>query len=287
MYKKILVPVDFSQASRVALEYAKLLISEKGQITVMHVFPSKIRETATFFEIPDRVKDLERKIEELRSKSQEELSRISNNLVQEGYTAKAVFVEGEPVRSVSEESGKGYDLVIVGIPKGRAMVASTAISIVKSALPSCLVVKESKSKPKFDRVLFTADFSDASKSAFKDLFQKFIKKFESQITVLNVFELHPLPYIEQGSAFLAGDLEGVKKNLQKRLMLEYPGEVSYSVVEGAEAGIEIVDFAEKGKYNIIILAYEKKDWVERAFLGSVSTKVVKMTRLPVLVYKRV
>ncbi len=287
MYKKILVPIDFSQVSRDAISYAEKLVSEKGQIHLMHVFPSKIREAVAFFEIPEKVKELEKKVEFLRSQAQEELAKFSGELEKRGFAVRSVFLEGDPVSSVISESSKDYDLVIIGIPKNRVQVANTALSIAKGVSTSCLVIKESRVKPKFDKVLFAADFTDASKTAFKDIVPKFQKKFNSQVTVLNVFELHPMPYIEQGTAFLVGDLEDIKKNLQKRLALEYAGEVSYSVVEGAEAGIEIVDFAEKGKYNIIILTYEKKEWVERAFLGSVSTKVVKLTRLPVLIYRKI
>ncbi|MGB9823592.1 MAG: universal stress protein [Candidatus Hydrothermia bacterium] len=287
MYKKILVPLDFSQASRDAISFAEELVNEKGQIHLMHVFPSKIREAIAFFEVPEKVKEMEKKVEFLRSQAQQELAKFSAELEKRGFTVKSIFIEGDPVNSVIAESSRDYDLVIIGIPRNRVQVANTALSIAKGVSPSCLVIKESRVKPKFDKVLFAADFSDASKTAFKDIVPKFQKKFNSQVTVLNVFELHPLPYIEQGTAFLVGDIEDIKKNLQKRLALEYPGDVTYSVVEGAEAGVEIVDFAEKGKYNIIILTFEKREWVERAFLGSVSTKVVKLTRLPVLIYRKV
>jgi Universal stress protein UspA and related nucleotide-binding proteins len=48
---------------------------------------------------------------------------------------------------------------------------------------------------------------------------------------------------------------------------------------------QIVDFAEKGKYNLIILAREEKDWMEKVFLGSVSAKVVRLAKIPVLIYQ--
>lgn len=287
MFKKILVPVDFSEASKVSIRYAESLVAEKGQIALIHIFPAKIRETISFYEVPEKVKDLERRIEELRAKAQDELLSIADGLLQRGFNVKVLFREGDPPKEVAEESAKGYDLVVVGIPKERVQVASTALNIIKNSRVSTLVVKESKVKPKFEKVLFTTDFSEISKTAFKELVPKFIKKFSAQVTVLNVFELYPVPYLEQGTAFFVGDLEEVKKNLRERLLREFPGEnLTYSVVEGTDAGVEIVDFAESGKYNIIIVSYEEKDWVERAVIGSVSTKVVKLAKIPVLVFKR-
>lgn len=287
MFKKILVPVDFSQASKIALQYASELLDEKGQLTLIHVFPSKIRETLTFFSTPEIVRDSEQRVEELRARAQQELEKIGKSYEEKGCNVRLIFNEGDPASSVINESLQGYDLVIVGIPEKKAQVASTALNIIKGVKTSCFVVMEHQAKPKFNKILFTADFSDISKIAFKEIALKLVSRLKCEVTVLNIFELYPLPYVEQGVIWMLGDVDEVKKNLQNRLVAEYPGEgVSYAVVEGADAGVEIVDFAEAGKYNIIVMAHEKKDWLERAFLGSVTTKVIKLSKLPVLIYKR-
>ncbi len=287
MFKKILVPVDFSPASKIAVDCARKLLNGKGQLTLIHVFPSKIRETLTFYDIPGKVRELEVRVEELRSKAQQELAKIAQSVEERGIQPKIIFKEGDPASAVIQESMHGYDLVVVGIPEKKAQIASTALNIIKGIRICCLVVKEAKSRLSFERVLFTADFSDVSKSAYSELITKMLKVYKSDVTVFNVFELHPLPYLEQGMTWMVGDIEEIKKNLQGRLVAEYPMKgVTYIVVEGADAGIEIVDFAERNKYNIIVVAHEEREWVERAFLGSVTTKVVKLSKLPVLIYRK-
>lgn len=284
MFKKVLVPVDFSPASHTALNYAIELTRGKNQIVLIHVFPSKIREMVIFYDVPERVKSLEMQVKELRERAASELEKMAESLSKKGISVKSIFLEGEPAQAVIEESSKGYDLVVVGIPAKKVQIANTSYTIVKGVKTNCLVVKESRAKFTLKKVLFAADFSEVSKKAFKEFALKFKKEFNVEMTVLNVFELYPLPYVEHGATWLLGDLEQVKKNLEKRLISEYEGKgISYSVIEGADAGIEIVDFADKGKYNLIILTREEKSWMEKAFLGSVSAKVVKLTKKPVLI----
>jgi nucleotide-binding universal stress UspA family protein len=286
MFKKILVPIDFSDASKAALNYAVELTQGKKQIVLIHVFPAKIREMIAFHDVPERVKALEAEVEELRKKAASELEKITESLNERGIHAKYIFIEGEPAQTVVEESSKGYDLVVVGIPSKKTHVANTCYNIIKGVKTNCLVVKEEKAKFSLKKVLFAADFSEASKKAFNEFAIRFKKEFNVEMAVLNVFELYPLPYLEQGITWMLGDLEQVKKNLEKRLVSEYGAkDVSYHVIEGADAGIEIVDFAEKGKYNLIILTREEKDWMEKAFLGSVSAKVVRLAKIPVLIYQ--
>lgn len=287
MFKKILVPYDFTTASKAALSYALYLAGDKKQLVLMHVLPSKIRETISFYEVPDKVKVLEERVEFLRKKAVEELEKISNSLSEKGIHTKIIFKEGDPSKEVIEESSQGYDLVVVGVDRERAITAGTAFNIVRGVRTNVLVVKEQKSKVSFKRVLFAGDFSEVSKEIYKSVVVKFVKKYECELTILNVFELYPIPYVEQGVNWFVSNIDEVRNNLKKRLRENYPdGEFKYEVIEGTDAGVSIVDYAESNEYNLIILGHEEKGLIERAFLGSVSTKVLKLSKIAVLVVKR-
>jgi nucleotide-binding universal stress UspA family protein len=54
---------------------------------------------------------------------------------------------------------------------------------------------------------------------------------------------------------------------------------------GGHTGKEIVSFAQKGKYNMIIIGARGMGSAKEAFLGSTSNYVMHKTKIPVLVVK--
>jgi len=286
MYKNILVPFDFSAGSFQALEYAaKFKEAWNSKITLIHVFPWSLRELINFYADTLNIGELEKSLEELRNKAQDKLSRVVSTLQDSGIKVDAIFKEGIPYLEVLNESENGYDLIIIGVSHKKTGFGITPWKVTRKSRIPCLVVKQSRKKIKFSKILFPTDFSQYSKKAFEDA-KKLAGSFGSKIVVLNVAELYPPVAGETEIPFSVGDVEALKKSILRRLMSEFNFEnASFVVIEGIDAGTEISEYARKVKFDLIVMPTHGRTGFERAFMGSVTEKVLKLSRTPVLVLK--
>ena len=286
MYKNILVPFDFSAGSFHALEYAaKFKETWNSRITLIHVFPWTLRELINFYADTLNIAELDKNLEELRNKAQDKLSRVVSTFQDSGIKVHAIFREGIPYLEVLKESESGYDLIIIGVSHKKTGFGITPWKVTRKSRIPCLVVKQSRKKVKFSRILFPTDFSQYSKKAFEDA-KKLADSFGSEIVVLNVAELYPAVAGETEVPFSIGDVKVLKKSILGRLMSEFNFEkASFAVLEGMDAGTEISEYARRGKFDLIVMPTHGRTGFERAFMGSVTEKVLKLSRTPVLILK--
>ncbi len=107
--KRILVAVDFSEASRGALAYAVALAKKlEAEIVLVHVFEG----------VPGELKILEATVTDtgFREEARESLAEWEREVGAAGVTTKAVFREGGAIDREILEAAKEYkpDLMVVG-----------------------------------------------------------------------------------------------------------------------------------------------------------------------------
>jgi nucleotide-binding universal stress UspA family protein len=128
-------------------------------------------------------------------------------------------------------------------------------------------------------LLFATDFSAASEQAREVAFA-LAKTFDADLTVLHVLEPPPYPYplwlAESARAVVAAELDRVTDALRhggvraERLLLE-----------GSPAA-EIIATAEEHGLDWIVLGTHGRRAITRLLMGSVSERVVRLSRVPVL-----
>ena len=100
--KKILVGVDGSKCSNEAVRYAAELSKKfEATVTLLHVY----RPPETTRELPAHEKREEAEVKLDDSK------KIMDEL---GVGCESIFSIGNPASMIIEESGKGYDLIVMG-----------------------------------------------------------------------------------------------------------------------------------------------------------------------------
>lgn len=143
----------------------------------------------------------------------------------------------------------------------------------------------------YKKVLFPTDFSEASKTALEEL-----KKLKAS-GVESVVLLH---VIDQRSFQAIDNLAGINShNLEKDIMAQASQQMERVEEELTASGFEVKSLLKIGFPVREILNAEKKEDVsmtvigshgksnlEEMFLGSVSEKVIRKTKKPVLVIKR-
>jgi nucleotide-binding universal stress UspA family protein len=143
----------------------------------------------------------------------------------------------------------------------------------------------------FKKILFPTDFSDVSKSALR--YVKQLKEGGAEtIVLLHVIDQRSIQAIDQFAG--ASSLE-----LEREIMVQAEKEIEEIENELKQSGFKVKSLLETGYPTRTILDVEKKEDVsiivigshgksnlEEMFLGSVSEKVVRKCKKPVLIVKR-
>ncbi|MBN2283014.1 MAG: universal stress protein [Deltaproteobacteria bacterium] len=142
----------------------------------------------------------------------------------------------------------------------------------------------------FKKILYATDFSNESMAALE-----YIKQLRSagaeEVIILNVVDRRGLSDL---SRYARKDLEGIQEDLEKKATAEmkpiekdlkdHGFKVHLRVEKGGPFN-EILRVAEEEDVSLIVTGSRGTGNFEELFLGSVSYKVVRKVRKPVLVIK--
>ncbi len=144
----------------------------------------------------------------------------------------------------------------------------------------------------FEKILFPTDFSDVAKKALS-----FVKQLRTagaeEVTVMHVLDQSSLDTLSAIRS--VPDYLTIEKDLEARASEEMKfienelKEVGYKVTTRIEKGFpirEILRIADEGNFSVIVIGSHGKSNIQEMLLGSVSEKVVRKAKNPVLVVKR-
>lgn len=142
-FKKILVAVDFSDASRKALKVAdEIAYESESRLTIMHVVPTAgIAVMELSFVLP--ADELNR----WAMQAEEQLTRWSKELRLPRSRVALEAMSGDPVAQI-EEASRTHDLVVVGTHGRRGisrfLLGSVAERVARAAHCSVLLVRDAE-----------------------------------------------------------------------------------------------------------------------------------------------
>jgi nucleotide-binding universal stress UspA family protein len=278
--KKILVPVDGSASSIVAEEVAAQVAKKaEATVTVLHVVPllGFYGELNAVYGLPKNVAD------DIVGSMEQHGAKVID-AAQALFGGESVPVETEllrdndPAETILEFSKHGFDLIVVGVhgenEKDPYALGSITKKVITHAGSPILIAKNVSS---LSSMLVCLDGSDRSIKTL-EYAVKFAEKAGSKITMLNVQEhrLHkasPKAAQELGDRIFSKALNAVRKDkikIEKKLEIGVPSD-------------KIVETAEKGKHDLIVVGSRGLNPVKRFLLGSVSDDVSQKARCSVLI----
>lgn len=143
----------------------------------------------------------------------------------------------------------------------------------------------------FKKILYPTDFSDVSKKVLPYLKQ--LKEGGSkEVLVVHVIDERGITAIEQYTPIASGEIERNLKEESEQELTAIAEELKQSGLEAKtriETGVplrEILRIAEEEDVSLIVLGSHGRSNIEEMLLGSVSEKVVRKCKKPVLVVKR-
>ena len=135
------------------------------------------------------------------------------------------------------------------------------------------------------KILVPIDGSDCSKKAMLKA-KELGEAFDSHITILTIID--SIRYLDMDFKFDAVR-DGI--DLSKQLLVsakenfkDYPGEVE-TIYKTGDVAEEIIDTAEEGDYDLIVMGSRGLGVFSRTILGSVSHKVIQHSKSTVMVVK--
>lgn len=289
--KKILVPVDFSECSNKAVEFA-MHFGDKfnAHITLLHIvslFHEDVNEES-------RLHDFESVIQKREQWINGKLKEHENTADQHEVKIDSVLLRGfttaDKILEYIQENN--FDLVIMG-SHGRTGIkhllqGSVSEKVVRLSKIPVLTIHHSTKNYDPKIILVPIDFSKFSKIAVERA-QFFARLFNAKIIFLHIIEqvIHP--------AFYAANIEsvfqidpGLKKRTFNKLkefvdLVEIKSE--YLVLEG-KAYKEIVETAKKKKVDLIVMGTQGLTGLDYFLMGSTAERVVRLAECSVLTVAR-
>lgn len=295
--KRILVPTDFSDASRAALELAVRVAGPlSARITVLHAATSPTWVSpSTALQLAEGKASIT--VEALAKRDAgDRLGPFVESVDAGDVEVRTHFLFDDPLDGILREA-HGADLIVMGTHGRRGLdrllLGSLAEKVVRSADRPVITQPPAPSGPPehIRRVLVPVDFSNGSRAAL-ELAAHFRDHFGAKIDLLHVVQ--HVPAVE-GAELLVVPFEGDTKEpfeefARRRaaremtvFLSETPGHEQAEVrVELGDPGRTVVRVAEDGGYDLIAMGTHGRSGFRRFVMGSVAERVVRESRCPVL-----
>ncbi len=296
--KKILWASDGSKESDSALRYATFL-AEKFGAEILSIFVSEIHFpiTSLFPVQEDVIMDI---VEKTEKRFENRFIRVSKRLKEKGIISTFKIVRGGTVEGIIKAvKVNGCDLIVMG-KHGQGFVeraiigSNTAKVLRKSPVPVLSVKgKGKKSISKIENILVPVDVSDDTESAILSSLE-LAEIFNASVTLLYVFWLDEKVYDISPSLvkkFIEKSHQKLDQiaNLNKKKFLKANKRskltLSTEVIHGVSPALAIRDYANRNKFDLIIMNTHGRKGIKRIVLGSEAEKVIREAPCPVLVFR--
>lgn len=292
---RILCPIDFSDFSRRALDYAVTLARWYGaSITALHVHPPVITPSGSLAPlapvepVPVPPTDLET------------LRRHVTAFVPPAapIAIEPLVVEGDPAREILAEA-EAADLIVMGT-HGRSgferLVLGSVTETVLRKGPCSLVtvplaaVGGGSVPVVFRRIMAAVDFSDVSMAALRQA-ACLAAEADAHLTAMHVIEVpeHLALWIDRvdGISHVRAWAEAAERHLRGAIGRETREYARVDQrVETGKAYREILRVADEQHVDLIVIGAYGHGVIEQMFVGSTAQHVVRRAACPVLVVRQ-
>ncbi len=286
--ERILCPMDFSEFSVKAYDYAQSLARHyNARLYVEHVV-QPLTTTYPYYAFPDAMNEA---YWDAADRAEEQLREVVKGHTRNGVQPEFVVQSGtvsEAILSFSEK--ESVDLIVMGT-HGRQGVdhltmGSVAEKVLRKARCPVLAVR----RPVHDfiapgrgedpvclrKILFCTDFSEYSEGALRYAVS-LAMEYNAELTLLHVLEDVPA----------AGDLEQETTKIVEKLEAPVPAEgrdwcVIKSVVRIGRPYQEIIQLALESRADLVIMGVRGRSALDLALFGSTTHRVLQLGPCPVL-----
>jgi len=287
-FERILCPLDFSDSSLRAYDYAQSLARHyQATLLVQHVVAPLFSAYPSYV-YPDMAGDL---AQDLRAHAEQQLQEFVQTRTSNGFPLEPSVGEGQVTDSILALAASRQASLIVMGTHGRQgfdhlLLGSVTEKILRKARCSVLAVRQprhdfvapaSKDDPvRLRKILFATDFSQHAGRALGYALS-LAQEYASELTLLHAIEEIPPSW----------DLSTVSADVVARLEKPIPPEARDWCTIKPRLRIgrpyqEIVRFALENEADLIILGVRGRNALDLALFGSTTHRVIQQAPCPVL-----
>ena len=287
--RKILVPMDFSECSELALETAIEVAERSGGILVLfHSLRTPVEITFPEGMVAPAV------VADFRKTALDRLQCHAERARTRGRTVETHIAEGIPWLGIAAEADAiGAELIVMGTHGNtglkHVLLGSVAERTIRSAPCPVLTVKTRSSRA--DRagavtIVVPVDFSETSKRAVETA-----RALADRIEVAHVILVHALQVPVASDPLAAEQIAGLELHLSTCAKEELERGVAALTEAGISAesysrvgnpGVVAVDVARERHADLLVIGTHGHTGVTHLLLGSVAERVVRTADCPVL-----
>lgn len=293
-FKKILCPVDFSECSALALDYALALAEEKGaRVSVLHVLPDVLADPDVhpYFSEPVLTSD------ETRERAYHELGSFVSRALKRNVAADVILESGDVVDEIVKKSERlAPDLLVIGTHGRRGFQRLLLGSVTerllrRSTIPVLSVAPSAPAPPEkgspFQKILCPVDFSASSLAGLEAALS--LAGDRGELTVLHVVEFYDEGGAGEALAYNAAEVRD-RQRAAARKKLEglvpatrsAPTRLEVAVLESGGPYREVLRVAERDACDLIVMGVAGRSAADLLFFGSTTNHVVRAAAAPVL-----
>jgi nucleotide-binding universal stress UspA family protein len=291
MYEKILVPLDGSETSEVSLPYAEELSGRLGAtLTLLYVLEpgdDSYHHMHQFY----------------MEKMTETVTQNAQVFSKQPVQVKAVTLKGNPADKIVEYANKENIGLIVMSTHGRSGVkhftlGSVAEKVVRTTKKPVALIRAKGTKPDINvkdvlnRILLPLDGSKAGEVAVPYVLE-LASKLKAEITLFQTLATGYQATTDIGYDYIVYSEQQMASF--KKYALNYLNTVGESLkakgitfkieITPGNAAEEIIDFADKNKFDLVAMSTHGRSGFSRFVFGSVADKILHQGNTPLLLVR--
>ncbi len=272
-HNKILVPVDYSPQSLIALEQASNLAKVfNAEITILKV--AETSGVSTFF--------TSKHMDEFTSALEVQLKDfVAEQVKKTGVAMSSVLKKGKVYDEIVETAEELKATFIVmgtsGSESGmKRFIGSNALRVVRSSNIPVITIKGQHHRKGCQNIILPLDLTKETKEKVVKAIE-FAKRFGSTIRVVSVLFTSDEFIVNR----LTRQLDQVKKFIEKS-GVECSAEIIKSTKGNESLAEVIIDYANKAKGDLIIIMTQQETDYTEYFIGSSAQEIINHSDMPVL-----
>lgn len=292
-FKSIVVGLDFSECSAVAMKQAMRVAKASGA----QLHPIHVLDTHVVTELESAINEFQHGLrDQLRDDARSRYAEFAKNIP--GAEKLELDVEVDAlIRGLLRTAARHKpDLFVIGAygrRKADVGMGTVATGCVRKSMAPVLVVRDTQTGP-FKNIIACVDFSDTSQRALEAAAQ-FAKCDGSDLHLLHLFDApwndfhYRSPTPEAKPDFkrqYRGTLEAHLKNFGKEALAGIPSDkVHFHLIDEPSHREGIVEFVRKLEGDLVVVGTRGKSNLRDVLLGSTAEKVLGRSPCSVLAVK--
>ncbi|MBI3502695.1 MAG: universal stress protein [Bacteroidetes bacterium] len=272
---EILVPIDFSEQSLIALGQSYNLAREyNAEILLLYVIEeSGFLNIATAKMISDMKKDIQKKLDKLAEETQKKSNMHVDTMIARGKAYEKIIEVADLTSAL---------MIIMGCSSrkkiGKLFIGSNALRVVREANCPVITIKGKAHREGCKNIVLPLDLTKETRDKVRQAIEVAkLGSYKAAIRVVSVLQSTDEFIVNK----LTRQLEQVKVFIQKQ-GVECTAEI-IKAVKGEDSLAQcIIDYAHKVDGDLMIIMTQQETNFTRMFIGSTAQEVVNNSDIPVM-----